>query len=344
MSRRRIVALCLVLVALLFTATRLSAADDLADKIEALIQAPEYKHSRWGLLVIDAETGKPVYANNADMLFAPASVTKLYTCAAALVAFGPDYTFETPVYSRGEVVEGRLRGDLILMAKGDLTLGGRTTADGKMAFKNQDHIYTSATSTTVELTGTDPLAGLNDLAKQVKAAGIKQIDGDVLIDDRLFDRARGSGSGPDLLTPIVVNDNLIDVVISAAAKAGEPATAKVVPYTDYVQIDVKVDTVAEGQRSRIVTERVGPQRYTVRGQIAVTSKPLVRICVVDDPPGFARALFIDALAREGVKVRASGLKAPAAELPEKDAYSKLTRVAVYKSPPLSEAAIGGEER
>jgi len=337
MSRRRIAALCLVLVAPLFTAARLPGADDLSDKIEALIQAPEYKHSRWGVLVVDAETGKPIYAQNADMLFAPASVTKLYTCAAALVAFGPDYTFETPVFSRGEVVEGRLRGDLILVAKGDLTLGGRTKADGKMAFKNQDHIYTTATSTTVELTDTDPLAGLNDLARQVKAAGIKQIDGDVLIDDRLFDRARGSGSGPDLLTPIVVNDNLIDVVINPAAKAGEPATAKLVPHTEYVQIDVQVDTVADGQRSRIVTERVGPQRYTVRGQIAVTSKPLVRICVVDDPAGFARALFIAALAKEGVKVRASALRAPTADLPEKDAYAKLTRVAVYKSPPLSEA-------
>src|SRR5271154_4256388 len=117
------------------------AADELAEKINTVINAPEYKHARWGILVVDAETGKSLYERNPDMLFAPASVTKLYTCAAALVTFGPDYTFETPVYRRGEVVEGRLRGDLILVAKGDFTLGGRTDAAGKMAFKVQEHIY-----------------------------------------------------------------------------------------------------------------------------------------------------------------------------------------------------------
>ncbi len=336
MSHRRLVALCLAVVVPLLPVPRLAAADDLAAKIEAVINAPEYKHSRWGILVVDGETGKPVYAHNADQLFAPASVTKLYSCAAALVGLGADYTFETPVYRRGEVAEGRLRGDLVLVAKGDFALGGRTTADGKMAFKDHDHIYTSAVSTNVELTGTDPLAGLKDLAKQVKQAGIKQIDGDVLIDDRLFERSRGSGSGPDLLTPIVVNDNLIDVVITPAAKAGEPATIKAVPESDYFQLDVQVETVAAGRLSRVVTERVGPQRYVVRGQVAADAKPLVRICVVDDPAGFARALFIEALRKEGITVKASILRAPTAELPEKEAYAKLTRVATHKSPPLAE--------
>jgi D-alanyl-D-alanine carboxypeptidase/D-alanyl-D-alanine-endopeptidase (penicillin-binding protein 4) len=337
MSPRRAVVLCLAVIALLLCTPQLHAADDLAAKIEAVINASEYKHSRWGILVVDADTGKPVYAHNADQLFAPASVTKLFSTAAALVELGADYRFETPIYRRGEVTDGRLRGDLILVAKGDFTLGGRTDADGKMAFKNQDHIYTTATSANVELPSTDPLAGLKDLAKQVKQGGIKQVDGDILIDDRLFDRARGSGSGPDILTPIVVNDNIVDVTITAAAKPGEAATAKVTPATEFVQLDVQVETVAEGKTARVVTERVGPQRYTVRGQIAVNAKPLVRICVVDDPVGFARALFIDALQKEGVTVRASAFRAPTVELPEKESYSKLPRVAVYKSPPLSEA-------
>ncbi len=316
---------------------RRPAADELAEKINAVINAPEYKHARWGILVVDAETGKSLYERNPDMLFAPASVTKLYTCAAALVTFGPDYRFETPVYRRGEVVEGRLRGDLILVAKGDFTLGGRTDAAGKMAFKDQDHIYATPTGLKTELTDTDPLAGLKALAKQIKEAGIKQIDGDVLIDDRLFARSRGSGSGPDVLSPIVVNDNLVDVIVTPGTKVGDAATAQTQPRTEFVQIDVQVETVADEAATRINVDNVGPERFVVRGQIALKVQPQVRICPVDDPAAFARALFIDVLQHEGVTVRASGLRAPTVDLPEKEAYAKLPRVAVFKSPPMSEA-------
>src|SRR5439155_6572251 len=113
---------------------------------------------------------------NPVKLFTPASTTKLYSCAAALIALGPDYRFATPVYRRGEVKEGRLRGDLILVASGDLTLGGRTNRDGHMAFKDHDHIYANGSSK-AELTDTDPLAGLKELARQIKAAGIREITG-----------------------------------------------------------------------------------------------------------------------------------------------------------------------
>ena len=151
----------------------------------------------------------------------------------------------------------------------------------------------------------DPLAGLDDLARQVKESGVRQIEGDVLIDDRLFARSHGSGSGPDVVTPILVNDNLVDVLVTPAAKAGEPAAVEFRPQTAYVQVDVQVDTVGEGKPAQIEAERVGPQRFTVRGQIPVGAKPLVRICPVDDPAGFARGLFIEALRRAGVSVKAS---------------------------------------
>jgi D-alanyl-D-alanine carboxypeptidase/D-alanyl-D-alanine-endopeptidase (penicillin-binding protein 4) len=312
-------------------------ADDLAAKITAVIDGPDYKSARWGVLVVDAKTGQTLYERDADRLFMPASVTKLFSCAAALAAFGPDHKFETPVYRRGEVKEGRLRGDLILVAQGDLTLGGRTPADGTMAFKDHDHIYANFPSgSESEITDTDPLAGLTALAKQVKAAGITRLDGEVLIDDRLFAKARGSGSGPDLLTPIVVNDNVIDALITPADKPGDPAVVKMRPQTGFIQMDAQVSTVAEKGPQSVEIEAVGPNRFTVRGRVRAKSQPLVRIYPVDDPAAFARALFIEALRREGVAVSASPLAAPDGELPEKDAYGKLTRVAVYTSPPFRE--------
>jgi D-alanyl-D-alanine carboxypeptidase/D-alanyl-D-alanine-endopeptidase (penicillin-binding protein 4) len=68
----------------------------------------------------------------------------------------------------------------------------------------------------------------------------------------------------------------------------------------------------------------------------MTAKPQLRSHPVDDPARFARTLFIEALRREGVAVVASPLREPRAELPGRDSYGKLTRVAVFVSQPFSE--------
>src|SRR5262249_16608708 len=144
------------------------------------------------------------------------------------------------------------------------------------------------------------------------------------------------GSGPALLTPIVVNDNVLDVTVTPAAKAGEPAAVRVRPETTFLQMDAQVATVGEGNVVRLLVEPGGPQGLVVRGQVPVKDKPHVLIYPVNDPAGFARALFIECLRRAGVQVLASPLQAPQAALPDRDAYGKLTRVATFTSPPLGE--------
>jgi D-alanyl-D-alanine carboxypeptidase/D-alanyl-D-alanine-endopeptidase (penicillin-binding protein 4) len=311
------------------------AEDDLAAKIEAITNSPVYRQARWGILVVDAHTGETVYEHDADRLFLPASTTKLFSCSTALAALGPQHRFETPVYRRGDVKEGRLKGDLILVARGDLTLGGRDDGKGHMAFKDHDHTYANGNDQ-AELTDTDPLAGLKDLARQIAAAGIRRVDGEVLVDDRLFVKARGSGSGPDVLSPIVVNDNVVDFLITPAAEAGKPAAVRMRPETAWVQVDAQVTTVEEGKPTKVEIFGPAPQRCVIRGEIPLKAKPLVRIMLVDDPSAFARALFIEALRREGVAVNASPLVPPQAELPERAGYDGLTRVAKHTSLPFSE--------
>jgi D-alanyl-D-alanine carboxypeptidase/D-alanyl-D-alanine-endopeptidase (penicillin-binding protein 4) len=335
-SRRSLV-FWAVFVFVLAVPGSLSAANGLAAKIEEVINGPDYKQSRWGILIVDADSGQTLYEHEADKLCIPASVTKLYSCAAALVFLGPDYKFETPVYRRGQLVDHRLQGDLILVAQGDLTLGGRTSPDGRMAYRDSDHIYATSTGTRTELTETDPLAGLKELARQVRAAGITYVEGDVLVDDRLFAKARGSGSGPSILTPIMVNDNIVDVVVTPGSAASQPAAVRLVPSTSFVQMDAEVVTVEEGKATRIDVVPAGPQRFVIQGQIPLQSRPMVRIFPIEDPTAFARSLFIETLRQEGVTVKASPLQTPGAELPERDSYVRLPRVALFTSPPLSEA-------
>lgn len=301
---RRRVALGFV-VALVWTGGPASA-QDLASRINAVTDAPEYRHAHWGMLVVDPDKARVIYERNADQFFIPASTTKLFSCSAVLHFLGPDYRFETPVYRRGRVDNGRLHGDLILVASGDLTLGGRTLPDGNLAFTNNDHTYADSTSTTESLTPTDPLAGLTELAKIVKAAGIRRVDGEVLIDARLFDPAASSGSGPRAVTPIVVNDNVIDVIVTPAPAADGPASVSLRPATQFVTLDAQVETTADGS-AQIEVSSPGSDRLVVRGKVPVAAKAQLRTYAVEDPVAFARTLFIDVLRRQGIEVMASPL-------------------------------------
>src|SRR5271166_5126827 len=170
LRRRPLVAFVLALACLQAVPAAVLAGERWSARVEAIVNGPDYRQSHWGILIVDTKTGEVVYALNADRLFLPASVTKLFSVAAALGLLGANYRFVTPVYTRGRLIDGRLDGDLILVAVGDVTLGGRTTADGKLAFKDHDHTYANGPGGVAELTDTDPLAGLKALAKQVQAA------------------------------------------------------------------------------------------------------------------------------------------------------------------------------
>ena len=317
---------------------RAPAGEPLAKQIEAVIDGPPFEQAHWGVLAADLKTGDVLYARSPDKLFVPASVTKLFSVAAALDALGADYRFETPVYARGEIDEqGSLKGDLILVASGDLSLGGRTDEEGRIAFSNSDHIYADFDGNAV-LTKPDPLAGLKELARQIAAAGVRRVSGDVVIDDRLFDHASGTGSGPAKLTPIMVNDNLLDFLVTPSA-AGERAHVEWRPKTHAFRVDAQVETIAADGKTQIRVSPAGEGRVVVRGQIAAGHAPLVGTYEVDDPASFARSLLIEALRHAGVAVDASPLAAnQPSMLSGKDDYAAMKRVAVLTSPPFSESA------
>src|SRR3954449_12915416 len=151
---------------------QVAAEDKLVKRVDELLAEPHFKTAHWGMLFVDLKTGEVLLARESQKLFVPASTTKLYSTAAALDALGADYRFHTPIYRRGKVDgDGQLEGDLILVASGDLTMGGRTTEKGEIAFHDSDHIYANWAND-AKLTTQDPLAGTKELAKQVAAAGI----------------------------------------------------------------------------------------------------------------------------------------------------------------------------
>lgn len=77
---------------------------------------------RTGYILIDANSGKQLAANNANTAFMPASTMKLVTMLAALDHLGPDHRFETSLYYTGKLKDTVLDGDLVLQGNGDVEL------------------------------------------------------------------------------------------------------------------------------------------------------------------------------------------------------------------------------
>jgi serine-type D-Ala-D-Ala carboxypeptidase/endopeptidase (penicillin-binding protein 4) len=323
-----------LLILLFLTVATPRSADTLGTKIAALTEASEYKHAHWGILVQDLASGEVIFEQNGDKLFAPASVTKLFSTAAALQAYGGSHTFETPVYAVGKIEGEILEGDLVLVPQGDLNLGGRTT-NGTIQFTDSDHTYANFFAEP-EITPQDPLAGLNELARQIAELGIRKVTGDVLVDDRLFIDTESTGSGPALVTPIMINDNLIDIIVTPR-KEGRAARVTWRPRIRKYTVDAQVETVAADAKTKITIERAGEGRLMVRGQVPEGKKPVLKFHEIENPREFARSAFIEALGRQQVRVQASALaNHPPRALPSDEELKGSRKVATLTSAPFSE--------
>ncbi|OGE23632.1 MAG: hypothetical protein A3J42_03995, partial [Candidatus Dadabacteria bacterium RIFCSPHIGHO2_12_FULL_53_21] len=234
------------------------------------------------------------------------------------------------------------------MAKGDLTMGGRNTPQGTVAFTSFDHTEANSLGSAI-LTEPDPLAGIDDLAEQVASSGIKTVEGDVIIDDRLFDLFRVP-NGNVLITPIIINDNLIDVTI-IPTEPGQPAIVDWRPKSAAFDVEADVTTVPAGEREEITLFSFNPSCIgfegcigKVQGQIPVGFKPglpgvetLVQTFSVQDPASYARIVFIEALERAGVEVTADTIaKNQSDNLPPRNSYTEDAKVAELVSLPYSQ--------
>jgi D-alanyl-D-alanine carboxypeptidase/D-alanyl-D-alanine-endopeptidase (penicillin-binding protein 4) len=306
-----------------------------ADAIEIMNSSP-YVNGVWGVKVSDARTGEPLISYHSSMLLEPASVTKTYSTGAAWLKFGPDHRIVTPVVRTGRVTKGVLDGDLVLIAKGDILMGGQTGPDGHVVFANWDHNDANSIPGMM-IANNNPLAGLDRLAHQVKARGISEVAGQVVIDDRLFiTQDLGENDGP--VSPIVINNNLIDLVTTPTAP-GRAADIMMRPVVTPWSVVNHVRTVRAGGPTDINVAADEAGRITMTGTIAADAKPALKVWHVADPATFARTAFIGALERAGVAVKSSAVQANStSSLGSRATVNRLPRVAALTGLPLEQNA------
>ena len=114
----------------------------------------------WGAMVTEVSTGDTLFMRNVEHSFMPASVTKLFTTAAALDQLGPDYRYVTQLYADGPQISHALQGNLVIRGAGDPSTGAP---------------------------GPNHMDLFNSFADSLLALGIHEIGGHVIGDDNAFD-------------------------------------------------------------------------------------------------------------------------------------------------------------
>lgn len=302
------------------------------DKISA---RPELAHAIISGEVYDLDTHKVLWRRNGSMLMEAASTTKLLTNGTTLALLGPGYRITTPVYAYGKIdANGTLDGNLVLFANGDANLSQRIQADGTLAFENEDHSYDGGRDT--RAVPGDPLAVLRDLASQVAKSGVKNVEGAVIIDTSAFpDQGPEAGTGA-VVSSIVVNDNLVDVIVTPGGSVGAPVTIAVSPRTPYLNFVVKATTSNTNAEPTIdlsqdKTNADGTHTVTITGTQPMGS-PMLYAYRVSEPAKFAHDAFVLALHDAGVTV----VEPPAGETQAGELSARRTLVAQHVSPPIAQ--------
>ncbi len=127
----------------------------LPPEINTALRKAEIPLSNVAIYVQPVNADSAILSYNADKSMNPASVMKLVTTNAALELLTPTFRWKTEVYKNGSVVNGTLKGDLIIKGYGD------------PSFKAQDFWR---------------------LLMAVQQTGIKNITGDLIIDKDYFDK------------------------------------------------------------------------------------------------------------------------------------------------------------
>ncbi len=283
--------LALAVAAALAAPARPAVADltptALRNALAPIVSRPELASAFWGIEVRSLESGRTLYALNADRAFRPASTLKLVTTAAALDAYGEAARLRTTVETAGRQDGlGRILGDLYLVGRGDPSLSGRFSP-GR------------------------PAAAFEELADALAAAGVLRIEGRLIGHEGAFvgERRGRDWTWEDLVwgygaevSALSYDDNGVELRLAPGERAGDPAVLDLVPPTTFVTVTSVVTTAATGTAEDLRLEKdAGENRFRLSGLLPVGGRWSGRVAV-EDPARFAATAFAAVLEAKGIRV------------------------------------------
>lgn len=248
----------------------------------------------------------------------PASNMKIVTLAVAAERLGWDFSYDTSLVATGPIENGVLEGDLVVVGSGDPTIVRREGA----------------------------VSVFERWADELAAAGIHAIGGRLIGDDNAFDdEPLGAGWAWDYLAfgyaaptgALQFNEDAAQLVVTPAARAGDPAAVRLDSPESGLTIDNHAVTAPDGVAGEIDLRRLpGSGRLRVSGTIPLGSAPIVRAVSVDNPTDYFAGALAATLAARGIVVRGGAIDIDA--LPGPPDLGAARPLATFRSAPLAEMA------
>lgn len=259
--------------------------DELTNKIESIFNDSLFCHAHWGVLIESLQSGRTIYARNAERMFMPASNEKIPTSVAALTILGPEFRFNTILGYSGYILDSTLHGNLIIVGDGDPTLS--------------DRIFD--TPTTV----------FEQWADSLLSIGIKSINGNIVGDDNKFDdKLLGYGwplGGLEYwysaeIGALQLNENYVDLQIVPPRTSKD--SLKIIPdvISNYYNLVYEVEIVDTGKNKVQITRKFGDNEILIKGNIVVGSEPFERSPTITNPTKFYVTVLKEVLEKKGINV------------------------------------------
>lgn len=254
----------------------------LKKRLDEILANKSLKKAKVGVHILDLDSDKTIYEKNADERFNPASNIKLVTAAAVLDKFGPNHTFTTELWGkRGK--NGIVQGNLYLKGNGD-------------PFLEWSHLL--------------------EMAERLQRRGIKEIKGDLVVDDTAFDDAflppafeqkKETAAYRASVSSVAALFGASTIVVSPT-EPGEPTRVSFDPPNEYMVVDNRSITVKDRKEAnqKPLTLEIKPDAERTRVILGGKTHPRGGATVrkrIDNPSLHTGYLMKSALKSMGIKVQ-----------------------------------------